>query len=199
MIFGDTTLIRQLHGEEICRRNGFVRTLFAAWLFFGLLLCHYAACDAWTGKVVAVPEGDLLVISRDGQEKKYRLFGIDCPERGQPYWDKAQGLVGFLTEDKVVDVTPLFLGVEGFEKVLVRIEGTRDYLNQQLVAYGLAWVKVGECNSRMCSDWKKLQKMARSRSVGLWADPRPIAPWDWKRVQWKEIINGREMRRKEAR
>lgn len=175
-----------------------------AWLgrtanVLALLACFLmqsALCHAWTGKVVAVPEGDLLVISRDGHEKKFRLFGIDCPERGQPFWDKAQGLVGFLTEEKVVDVTPLFLGAEGVEKVLIRIEGTKDYLNQQLVAYGLAWVKPDECNSRLCTDWKKLQKMARSRSVGLWADPRPIPPWDWKRAQWREIIEGRELRRK---
>ncbi len=51
---------------------------------------------------------------------------------------QSTALVSFLTKDRSVDVTPLFLSNKGFEKVLVRVEGAKDYLNQQLVAYGMA-------------------------------------------------------------
>ncbi len=145
-------------------------------------------CQAWTGRVVRVSEGDLLVISHDGKEKKYRLYGVECPERGQPYWEKALGLVTFLTEDRVVEVNPVYQGLDGYQNVLLRIQGTKEYLNQQLVAYGLAWVRPEECSSHMCAEWKRLQEMARTRLIGLWADKHPIPPWEWKKEHWKELL-----------
>lgn len=174
-------------------RPGYIGSLLLVTL---LTVAVPQVCRAWQGRVIAAPEGDLLVISHQGQEKKYRLYGVDCPKRGQPYWDKAQALVSFLTQERSVDVTPLFLSNEGFEKVLVRVEGTKDYLNQQLVAYGMAWVKPEECTSHMCTEWKKLQKMARAGSIGLWADRRAVPPWLWRKAQWNEITTGTEKKRK---
>jgi endonuclease YncB( thermonuclease family) len=176
----------------ICWRHGIlVSIIVLCFILTGFIRAH-----AWTGQVVSVPEGDLLVISHDGKDQKFRLYGVDCPERGQPYWDKGQSLVSFLTKEQVVDVSALFLGIEGIEKALVRIEGTKDYLNRQLVAYGLAWGKPDECTSHMCSEGKELQNLARVKRLGLWADPRPIPPWEWKKVQWKVVIENKDSQTK---
>jgi len=43
-----------------------------------------------TGKVTSVDDGDTLTISSSGTEHRIRLFGVDCPEHGQPFGDEAK-------------------------------------------------------------------------------------------------------------
>ena len=77
-----------------------------------------------------------------------------CPVHGQPYHDKARLLVNNLTLQRNAEITPLFNDEEGINNALVRIQGHKDYLNGQLVGYGMAWVKPVQCKARMCDEWK---------------------------------------------
>ena len=40
--------------------------------------------------VINVFDGDTLIVSRDGNAEIIRLYGIDCPEKKQPYGLKAK-------------------------------------------------------------------------------------------------------------
>lgn len=134
-------------------------------------------------------EGDLLVVAGSDQNKQVRLYGIDCPEKGQLFGDKARMLTSHLTNQKTVEITPIYKGPDGHENVLLRIEGTRDYLNGQLVAHGMAWVKLTECKADLCAAWKAIEELARLNAIGLWAEARPTPPWEWRKQQRLKIRN----------
>jgi micrococcal nuclease len=141
------------------------------------------------GRVVEILEGDLLVIKADGSQQKIRLYGVACPVRNQPFFSQARVLTTHLTLQKGVEVTPVFTDPDGTVNALVRIEGVKDYLNSQLVGYGLAWVKPAECKARLCDEWKRLEELARQNAIGLWSESAIIPPWDWKKAERMEIYH----------
>jgi len=152
-----------------------------AWLLF------MPMCWAYSGTVVDVPEGDVLMVAAAGSVQKVRLYGIACPVHGQPFHDRARFLANNLALQRRVEITPVFKDSDGTENVLVRIEGVGDFLNNQLVGYGLAWVKPCDSKSRLCEQWKKQEEFAQMNFIGLWAQPPAIAPWEWKNAQRMQI------------
>ncbi|CRI66822.1 hypothetical protein THIOKS13140005 [Thiocapsa sp. KS1] len=56
-------------------------------------------------------------------------------------------------------------------------------VNLALVRAGYAWwyrEYAGEQSPNDRRLYEAAEKAARRDGVGLWADPRPIAPWDWR-------------------
>jgi endonuclease YncB( thermonuclease family) len=154
---------------------------------FVTVLMFLPACWAYSGKVVDVLEGDVLMISTGGSAQKIRLYGIACPVFGQPFHEKARFLANNLSLQRNVEVTPVFTDGDGTVNALVRIEGVADYLNNQLVGYGMAWVKPCDNKSRLCEVWKKQEAFAQMNFIGLWAQPPVIPPWEWKKAQRMQI------------
>ena len=49
------------------------------------------AADPFTGRVVAVHDGDTITIERaSGERVRVRLWGVDCPEGDQPWGSDAE-------------------------------------------------------------------------------------------------------------
>jgi len=136
---------------------------------------------------VDVLEGDILLVYSAGATQKMRLYGVACPVHGQPFHDRARFLANNLSLQRSVEITPVFRDSDGIQNALVRIEGVSDYLNNQLVGYGLAWVRPCDSKSRLCEEWKKQEAFAQMNFIGLWAQPPAIAPWDWKRAERMQI------------
>jgi endonuclease YncB( thermonuclease family) len=53
-------------------------------------------------------------------------------------------------------------------------------LNQELVRAGLAWWYRQYARKEMVL--RDLEQRARAAKRGLWSDPNPVAPWEWRRV-----------------
>lgn len=74
--------------------------MMALLLLLPLLLAQ--APGDFTGKVVAVKDGDTIVVLRGGTEQvDVRLEGIDCPELGQAYGSKAKQATADLAAGRV--------------------------------------------------------------------------------------------------
>jgi micrococcal nuclease len=155
--------------------------VFASIFFFN------SHCSAWQGKVVTMLDADLFLISHESKTDKVKLYGIECPKKGQPYWKESRALASHLVLQKIVEVTPLYSGHDGLENALVKIDGSKDYLNLQLITYGLAWVKPNECSANICAEWRGMENLARSKLIGLWMDPNPIPPWQWEKEKRQKI------------
>jgi micrococcal nuclease len=54
-------------------------------------------------------------------------------------------------------------------------------VNESLVKAGLAWQYRKYCKAGFCHDWFKYEDLARSAELGLWKDPQPVAPWEWRK------------------
>ena len=53
-------------------------------------------------------------------------------------------------------------------------------LNKELLKAGLAWHYKRYSKDR---DLAILEAEARAKKIGLWSDPNPIPPWEWRRIR----------------
>ena len=132
--------------------------------------------DTFTGKVVAVKDGDSIVVLRDKEEVVIRLLDIDCPELSQAFGRQAKKQTSDLCFGKTVTIKAN--GKDRYDRTLAHVilPGGKE-LNRELVASGLAWWY------RKYSDDESLGKLeaaAKKSKRGLWSDKKPVAPWDWR-------------------
>jgi endonuclease YncB( thermonuclease family) len=137
---------------------------------------------AWQARVVAVADGDTItVLDADNRQTKIRMYGIDCPERRQPYGNRARQATADAVMGKTVNIHPIETDRYGRTVALVAAPG-REMLNSWLVKEGLAWVYPQFCKrADVCDRLKKLEQTARMGATGLWADKNPVPPWVWRK------------------
>ena len=132
-----------------------------------------------TGKVVGVSDGDTITVLQKKHQYKIRLYGVDCPESGQAFGNKAKQFTANMVfgKDVVVNVydTDRYLRSVG----VVRIGGAT--LNEALLKNGLAWYYEKYCKESFCPEWEKLQQQAQDEENGQWADKKQVPPWDWRK------------------
>jgi endonuclease YncB( thermonuclease family) len=127
-------------------------------------------------RVVSVHDGDTLRAIDEGKvEQRIRLAGIDAPERGQPFGNVARERLAALTMGKAVAVD--VEDVDRYGRTVARLEADGLDVCRQMVADGLAW------HFTRYSDDQRLaaaEREARAERRGLWRDPAPVPPWEWR-------------------
>jgi len=154
------------------------RWLFLALISVLILATPALAGDKWTGKAIGVTDGDSITVLRGQTQVKIRLYGIDCPEKGQPWGKRAKQF----TEDQCLGQTVLVFGrdTDRYGRLVAEIMlPSQRILNHELLKAGLAWWY--EKYAPEASLYRLLEKQARRERVGLWADPEPVAPWEWRK------------------
>ncbi len=134
---------------------------------------------AWSGKVVGLTDGDRITVLHAGRGERIRLYGIDCPEKRQAFGTRAKQATSALVFGKIAEVEPVDQDRYGRTVVLVTVGAT--LVNEELVRPGLAWVYTRYCKRAVCREWERLEAEAREGRHGLWADPRPVPPWEFRR------------------
>ena len=139
-----------------------------------LLLIPAANADEFKGKVIAVTDGDSMIVMRDNVKEKVILFGVDCPEKGQDFGKEARDFTDSLVHGKIVSVKEK--GTDRYKRIIAQVylpDGSD--LNQQLVKKGLAWWS--DKFAPNDADLKRYHDDSKKNHIGLWAGPKPIAPW----------------------
>ena len=162
------------------------------WYFLPALLLGAflgaAAAHAFPAEVLSIHDGDSITARRVGakQEKpqKVRIYGIDCPELGQPYGEEARALAKQVLDGKTVEIVPAQKG-KSYRREVGGIVLVSDMLVIQdaLVSAGLAWVDDRFCKLPVCDLWRLHQREARAAGRGLWADEAAVPPWTWRKMQ----------------
>lgn len=137
------------------------------------------AAEPLTGKVVSVTDGDTVrVLDAANVQHKVRLDGIDAPERGQPFGTVARDRLAALVMGKAVTVHAH--GQDKYGRTLGRIEVDGQDVNHRMVADGMAWHY-----SRFNNDARlaAAERQARAAKRGLWADAKPVPPWEWRATE----------------
>lgn len=148
-------------------------------LILSLLMSLAAIADPINVKVVGVSDGDTItVLDANEKQGKVRLHGIDCPESGQAYGSKAKEFTSEACFGKTVSVDILTTDRYGrFVATVTLPDGKK--LNDELVKAGLAWWYQQYAPDDVILKANHAEAEAAKR--GLWADPNPIAPWDFRR------------------
>lgn len=152
---------------------------------FGLVITTFVLqlsilpAHAWQGKVVGISDGDTItVLSPDKKEMKIRLYGVDCPEKGQDFGNKAKQFTSDQLFGKTVEIDPVTMDRYGRTIGIVEVNGSN--LSRMLIESGMAWVYEDYCRMLECDEWKDAQKRAKSQKLGVWSMPNPAPPWDFR-------------------
>jgi endonuclease YncB( thermonuclease family) len=138
-----------------------------------------AWAEAFQGKVIGVADGDTITVLNERRPETIRLNGIDAPEKGQAFGARAKQFTAHLAFGQLVQVIVRDQDRYGRTVADVRLpDGWR--LNHEIVRGGYAW-----WFRRYSSDasLEAAESEARTARRGLWADARPIAPWEWRQAQ----------------
>jgi len=131
-----------------------------------------------SGRVVKVVDGDsLTIIDRDRVTHKIRLHGIDSPEYDQPHYLAAKTALSQFVSGKGVGIDVKDRDSYGRTVGVIYINGRN--VNLQMVRLGHAWWyrRYAALNDAL----REAEQHAQIRQLGLWAQPEPVAPWDWRR------------------
>ncbi len=155
----------------------------AALLLLALLFSPALPAATITGKVVKVVDGDTVhVLDAANTRHKIRLAGIDAPERKQPFGAKAKAYLAGLVAGEPVEVE--WNKRDRYKRIVGKIIHDGRDVNLSMVRAGMAWWYRKYSKEQSLVDrglYAAAEAKARFSRVGLWADPGPVAPWEWRR------------------
>jgi endonuclease YncB( thermonuclease family) len=138
--------------------------------------------DELRGKVVSIADGDTItVLDANKKQHKVRLTGIDAPEKKQAFGAKSKDRLGELVADK--DVVVEWKENDTYGRTLGKVrQGPLD-VNLQMIKDGMAWHYRRYSKS---AELSMAEAEAKAGKKGLWVDPSPVPPWEFRRLKKKK-------------
>jgi endonuclease YncB( thermonuclease family) len=133
----------------------------------------------FTGEVIRVLDGDTIEVLHEKKPERIRLYGIDCPEKGQPFGQKAKQATSSLLFGKQVRIESH--GRDKHRRTLGTVFDGDLNVNQELIKEGWCWWfrKFVPRDQTL----KQLEQEAKEAKKGLWTDPNPVPPWLYRRLE----------------
>ena len=148
-------------------------------VFVLFLLSPSSVLADFSDLIVSVLDGDTIEVLHNQHSERIRLSGIDCPEKGQAYGKRAKQAASALVFGK--EVTLQTHGHDKYGRTLADVilpDGMN--LNQELVKQGWCWWYRKYVPGDTVLEG--LEKDAREAKKGLWTDPQPVPPWEWRKL-----------------
>ncbi len=128
-------------------------------------------------KVIAIKDGDTIELLKDGKPLRVRLQGVDCPEKNQDFGTRAREFTSDLVFGKNVGLVVHDIDRYGRTVGEIILPDGRN-LNYELVKNGFAWHYTAYSKD---AELARLEAEARAEKRGLWTQPSPVAPWDYRK------------------
>jgi len=167
--------------------------MMRAWMLFLLLACIFSSSHAeeFSSKVIAVLDGDTVLIKRTSGLVKIRLAEIDAPEVGHagmggqpPNSQKAQAF-GETSKRSLSDmvlgkqVKVVSQAVDQYGRMVAHISVNGLDVNAEQIRRGMAWEYSNYHSNKV---YIALQQEAKQARRGLWAQSSPMPPWQWRKL-----------------
>lgn len=150
-----------------------------------LLLCALAALsepvraapgEQFSTRIIAVLDGDTVLIRSGNGTRKIRLAEIDAPEKAQPFGaDSRQSLADMVLNRQVQIVTQ---AVDAYGRLVATLSVDGLDVNAEQIRRGMAWEYSHYHGNRALV---ALEAEARQAPRGLWAMNQPTPPWEWRK------------------
>jgi endonuclease YncB( thermonuclease family) len=151
----------------------------------GVLLASSAFAN-FSGPAVSVLDGDTIEVLNGHHTERIRLSGIDCPEKGQAYGQKAKQAASALVFGKTVTLQTH--GKDKYGRTLADVilpDGTN--VNHTLVKDGWCWWYRKYAPGDV--ELERLEKDAQEAKKGLWVDPVPVPPWVYRKAKRGQALD----------
>lgn len=140
------------------------------------LALSFPAYADFTGKVVAIADGDTLTVLVKRVLINVHLTEIDAPEKEQAYGDRSKQSLSDLCFGKIAKLDNK--GKDRYRRTLARVYCEGVDVNAEQIRRGMAWVFERYVTDRSLY---QIQDEAKAARRGLWADKEPVRPWEWRR------------------
>jgi micrococcal nuclease len=129
-----------------------------------------------SGRVVKIADGDTLtILDASNEQHRIRLAGIDAPEKGQAFGTKAREALAAKVFGQAVRIE--VIDVDRYKREVGRIYLGERFINAEMVRDGFAWRYVTYDKP---GEFTAAESDAREHRRGLWVDPNPVPPWEWR-------------------
>lgn len=157
------------------------RLLWPRWVFLVALIVSGAgtaqgAARGITGEVVSIADGDTLTVLTGRTQVRVRLAEIDAPERKQAFGSVSRQHLARLCFRKPAVVRQQ--SIDRYGRVVGHVTCAGVNANAAMVRAGMAWAY-----KRYVRDPAifAIEAEARQTKRGLWHDPAPLPPWEFRR------------------
>jgi endonuclease YncB( thermonuclease family) len=156
--------------------------LFMVATILSVLFAAQVHAEILNGTVVGVADGDTVtVLDASRQQYKIRLMGIDAPEKKQAFGNKSKQALSDLVFNKQVSVE--FNKTDKYGRTIGKILVDGLDANLEQVKKGMAWHYKQYQKEQSSVDrtaYAKAEELAKAKKLGLWFDPSPTPPWDFR-------------------
>jgi endonuclease YncB( thermonuclease family) len=176
------------NNHQKCNNNRMntIRTLLFSLVFFAQ--AAISAGPLTPGLVVAISDGDTItLLTEDKRQIKIRLVGIDTPEKKQAFGTKARDHLASRIFKHDVEVDLRKQDQYGRHLGVIYIGGVD--INQSMIQDGYAWFYKHYAKEQPKEEalrYARAEADARSKQRGLWADPNPVPPWEFRKEAKEE-------------
>lgn len=136
-------------------------------------------------RVVRVADGDTVYIkTADGAEQRVRLLGIDAPESKQAWGRESEQNLKKNLRASDYRVQVIYKGHDQYGRIVGKLVANGKDLNLAQIQSGNAWVYRNFLRDLQAGDadrYVKAEEQARSQGLGLWQDPNPENPRQWRK------------------
>ncbi len=134
------------------------------------------AAEPYRATVIQVWDGDSIVVSTMAGPQQIRIFGIDAPEKDQPFGAQAKRYLEGLLKNQQVVIEPL--EQDSYQRTIANVTQQQRSVADQLVEQGFAWAY-----RRYNPPNALIEKEARAKRErrGLWQNSQPTPPWIWRK------------------
>lgn len=139
-------------------------------------MAQAALAEQFAARIIAVLDGDTVLIRQGGGVQKIRLAGIDAPEKAQPFGEEAKRSLAGMVLNREVWVNSRAVDAYGRLVAELAVDGLD--VNAEQLRRGYAWEY-----SHFHSDRQlvALQREAQAARRGLWAADGNVEPSAWRR------------------
>jgi endonuclease YncB( thermonuclease family) len=145
------------------------------------------------GRVVAIVDGDTItLLDSANTQHRIRLEGIDAPESHQAFGEQSRLSLSEMIFGK--DVSVSYQKVDQYGRLVAKIILEGKDINLEQVKAGMAWHYKFYEDEQTPEDrdaYAKAEAEARTARRGLWQDPNPTEPYQFRKEEKRERRDAR--------
>lgn len=128
------------------------------------------------GKVVSIPDGNTIVVLSKDEPMTLRIAYIDAPEKGQAFSAPSRQSLAKLCLGK--DAVYKMVNSNDSVHAIAAVTCDGVDVGRAQLERGMAWAAIKQ---KAGTDLIALEAGARQTRRGLWADEKPVPPWEFRR------------------
>src|SRR5216684_2936929 len=146
-----------------------------------------------SGRVVAIADGDTItILDSANTQHRIRLAGIDAPETHQAFGEQSRQSLSGMIFGK--DVSVSYQKIDQYGRIVGKIFLDGKDINLEQVKAGMAWHYKFYEDEQTPEDrelYAKTEAEVRAARRGLWQDPNPTEPYQFRKEEKRERRDAR--------